>query len=296
MSVAILAQVLAMSDDEIIAGPLEVRISDDGIVERAPRAQRRLQSVGHFAGLLIADVGVESDVKLPADFIPSESPESSLVTGLCSCSWNVEAFDDSLRQECEALHKTRGCGSSRRPWAFVRYCLLDVRELEHAFNLPVGFDDSDLCAPNALFDLMCETTMLHGSAPSLQEYLRRHAEWPMRILRIPWDTLDYLLSGDTPVTMRLTPLRLRTSPKDFLCGLPPQTVINSWRRRLAPAPGAQAKAVPKAKSTRSYDDILLELPPSAGHTLRARRVAFLGKSCVEVDPLHILRAISFSRF
>ena len=291
-------------DDAILAGPaLRVEEIDVGPVEIRRRAPRKVPDSGHFLACLIGDPG-KRDTGISAEWVPAEPPERPMLVGWAAAMWAIRKPTQELQLEWQGAHGGERHEYTRDPVAFVRYSFLKVWLMDLAPDMPdwVNGQESDAMTALRLFE-MTALSPVEGSATTMEAALKAHSQLPMRVVRLPWGTLDFAVSSDYPSTFMLSRLGARIESTDLLPDMPSSSLLKVWRRRLQ-GDGHGARVADARTPTGSYDDVVLDQPAKSEHLTGAQGRVIGGfqhrtglrQQQNAMDPLHIITAIGFSRF
>ena len=291
--------------DDIILGPHVPVVEGEPVADSVRRRNRAgPQQHGHFLLFAIGDPA-KRDWHIPAEFAPAAAPPGPLCVGWAAVLWQIFEPTPNLQAEWEALHSLERHDFRQPAFGYLRYTIIEMFVFDLGMEMPEWVEGAEQDPETAyrLFEAYAES-LVEGSGLTMQATLAKYPLLTMRVARLPWGSLDYALSLDTPASFMLTRLGARNPNRDSIAGVPSTQIINAWRRRAVPAavPVAVPAAVPAPK--RSYEDILLELPAKSEHLIvaRGRKIGGFGHRTgsrgeqTEVDPLHVMRAIGFARF
>ena len=256
-----------MSDDEIVCGPAApapAPAAPAAPAARRQRQQRGIETRGHFVGYLVGDPRMTETLKICEGFVPAAKPPKPLVVGMALCTWHVQEHTAELEQEWRGISARPGRGSA--PWGFLRYSWGKVWELDVGFDSPGFVEELDADSTTTalmLHNAISQSIVHEQEGATVESVLKPYAELPMRVLRIPWDSLDVALQGDLPNTFSLIPLGARVDPRSLVLGQPELKTLRGlrsrWRGGRQDSPREELQRG-SFGCKRTREDIVLALP------------------------------------
>ena len=219
------------------------------------------------------------------------------MAGVGVCSWSYAPPTDEAEAAHIALHDHVPRGRGHAAWGYVQYKITQAWEL--AQPLPVVHvcvHYRDPVAASILWDSCCDHGV-KGPGCTVRDVWEVFGDLPMACMMLRRALLEPIFVGANVLahSVRLgTRLEVGLTVPD----LPPAAAIKSWRFqegvRRAPRIARRGQA-----DARSYEDILLALPPkrnqpddAAVPVVKRRR----GRKYEDYDPIMVINACGFSRF